>query len=470
MISPKVYVLHALREDSRSTTISHTACFGRYLTDCQVEYVNVFGKIPSQTKSDLAIVTYELVALRNLPIWKDLVHRIAPILRDAKLRVVMPQDDYSSCDVLDQFVVEQNFDFVFTPITRDLEQLYPKSSQRDVKFHEAFTGYFEQSDWVYLEQFSRPYEKRTVDIGQRVRHLPPQLGEIAGRKGQLAVEFAHLASAAGFFCDVSTRAEDVFVGDDWWKFLGNSKFTVSRKGGASMADPKGRLADKVRRYQLRHPNATMEQIARRVSFKGGREGDFSAISPRLFEAAALGVCQILEPSHYVDGFEPWIHYIPLSEDFSNIDDVFDVMRDVERCKGIVQASQNLLLRSNAHSYSSFVELFSNVVQIGKGGPASQPLHDSSSSFDGEFGQKSESIYWVQDYVRRAFLKRKIKQSLNSLHEGKLLILDSKDLDWSDLNELDCRSLITWLESFQNGDLIIESYELPWRTMSSLVKH
>jgi hypothetical protein len=110
------------------------------------------------------------------------------------------------------------------------------------------------------------------------------------------------------------------------------------------------------------------------------------------------------------------------------------------------------------------------VQIGKGGPASQPLHDSSSSFDGEFGQKSESIHWVQDYVRRAFLKRKIKQSLNSLHEGKLLILDSKDLDWSDLSELDCRSLITWLESFQNGDLIIESYELPWRTMSSLVKH
>ena len=212
---PTVFVLHALRDDSRSTTLSHAACFGRYMSGCHVEYVNVFGKIPSQTKSDLVIVTYELVALRNLPIWNDLVRRISAILRDAKLRVVMPQDDYSSCDVLDQFVVEQNFDFVFTPITRDLEQLYPKSSQRGVKFYEAFTGYFEQSDWVYLEQFSQRFEKRTVDIGQRVRHLPPQLGEVAGRKGQLAVEFAHLASAAGFFCDVSTRAEDVFVGDNW---------------------------------------------------------------------------------------------------------------------------------------------------------------------------------------------------------------------------------------------------------------
>jgi hypothetical protein len=117
-----------------------------------------------------------------------------------------------------------------------------------------------------------------------------------------------------------------------------------------------------------------------------------------------------------------------------------------------------------------VELFSKVVQIGEGASVSQPLHDSSSSFDGEFGQKSRSIHWVQDYVRRAFLKRKIKQSLRSLYDGKLLILDSKDLDWSDLSELDCRSLITWLESFQNGDLIIESYELPWRTMSSLVNH
>ena len=466
----KVYVLHALREDSRSTTVSHAACFGRYLSGCQVEYVNVFGKIPSQTKSDLVIVTYELVALRNLPIWNELVNRITPILRDAKIRVLMPQDDYSSCDVLDQFVVEQNFDFVFTPITQDLEQLYPRSMKTGVNFHEAFTGYFEQSDWVRLEQFSQPFAKRTVDIGQRVRHLPPQLGETAGKKGQLAVEFANLASDRGFLCDISTRIEDVLVGDDWWKFLGNSRFTVSRKGGASMADPKGRLADRVRRYRLRHPSASMEQITQRISFKGGRDGNFSAISPRLFEAAALGVCQILIPDRYVDGFEPWIHYIPLSEDFSNIDEVFEVMKNFERCENIVRASQEILLRSNAHSYSSFVEMFSNVVQIGKGASASEPLRDSSTLFDGEFGQKIGSVYWIQDYVRRAFLKRKIKQALYSLHEGRLLILDSKDLDWSDLSEVDCRSLITWLEAFQSNDLLIESYEIPWRTMSSLIKH
>ena len=293
-----------------------------------------------------------------------------------------------------------------------------------MKFYEAYTGYFEQSDWAYLEQFSRPFEKRSVDIGQRVRHLPPQLGKSAGKKGQLAVEFAHLAAARGFHCDVSTRIEDVFVGDAWWRFLGNSRFTVSRKGGASMADPKGLLADRVRRYRLRNPNATMEQISQRISFNGGRNGDYSAISPRLFEAAALGVCQILEPDHYVAGLKPWVHYIPLSDDFSNIEDVFDVMRDVERCKSIVQASQDLLLRSNVYSYRSFVEKFRNIVQIESEVSEVQALHDSSCVFDSEFGQKPGSIYWIQDYVRRAFLKRKIRQAVVSLHEGKLLILDS----------------------------------------------
>lgn len=468
MSEPKINVFHALRDDSRSTTISHAACFGRYISDYKVEYINVFGELPKDRSSDLVVVTYELVALRNLPIWNYLVDRMRPFLQNSKLRVLMPQDDYSKSDVLDEFVFSQNFDFVYTPLTRDLGQIYPRSISHGVKFREAFTGYFEKTNREYLESFTVPFRERTVDLGQRVRLLPPQLGEEAGRKGRLAISFARQAANDGFICDVSTKPEDVFVGDAWWKFLGNSKFTVSRRGGASMADPTGRLADRVRRFQLRHPESTMNDLGNAISLRGGREGDFSAISPRLFEAAALGVCQILVPDDYVDGFEPWIHYIPISENLSNINEVFDVMRDTERCLEIVNTSQRVLLSSNAFTYSAFVKRFREEIELSYSSDHVYSMSDSSDAYNDVLESDSNCLSWVQDYVSRAYLGKNLNNAIESLKRGRLFICDEVDVQWSDHAAQHAESLALWLNAFLSKQLPIESFVIPWRTMSSLI--
>lgn len=469
MRATRVVVLHGLRDDSRQTTIHHALCFERHLKNAEITYVNVFGLFPDELRANVVIVTYEVVALRNLPIWKLLVKRMAPILTNAECRVLMPQDDYSRSDVLDRFVVDHHFDYVFTPITRDLHVLYPRATAAGVKFEEALTGYFEASDWHRISRFAQPFRERTIDVGQRVRYLPPQLGKKAGIKGRLAIEFGELSKARGFVCDVSTQSEDVLLGDDWWRFLGNMKFTVSRRGGASMADPTGRLADRVRRYQMRHPNATMEDIAFNVSMKGGKEGDFSAISPRLFEAAALGVCQILEPDHYVDGLEPWTHYIPLEADFSNIDEVFAAMRDDARCQEIVQASQRLLLASGQFTYGAFVSKVAKTVgltgHLGDNGKVS----DSSSEFDSIVRGNNDNLGWVQDYVRRAYLRRKIGEAIRSLKSGRLLVLNPDDVKWRHLAESEPNGVIAWLDSFRKNELVVESLAIPWRTATSFTE-
>ena len=462
-----VVVLHALRDDSRQTTVNHALCFSRYFQASEVTYVNIFGVIPKLSKFDLVVVTYELVALRNLPIWKLLVKRMLPILEAARFRIAMPQDDYSRCDVLDDFIVDQKFDAVFTPITRDLEQLYPRAVRAGIQFHEAFTGYFELSDWSRLETFSRPFRDRTIDVGQRVRHLPPQLGRAAGIKGQLAIDFGDAAKIQGFVCDVSTRSEDVLLGDDWWRFLGNMTFTVSRRGGASMADPTGRLADRVRRYQMRHPDASMAEIAKKVSMKGGRTGDFSAISPRLFEAAALGVCQILEPDDYVDGFLPGVHYIPIESNFSNVDQVFAIMRDLDQCEEIVNASQVLLLKSGNFTYEAFVKQLSSIANIEQkiGTPSS--FSDSSEDLDGIIGGESSNLRWVQDYVRRAFIKGRLSKCVENLEQGKLLVLGAQDELMKSWAESESECLLRWLTAFRSRHLMVESLVIPWRTATSL---
>jgi hypothetical protein len=459
-------VLHSLRDDSRETTINHALCFAQHLKGFDIQYVNIFGKIPFLNRVDLVVVTYELASLRNLPIWKILEKRMSSILKASRCRVLMPQDDYSRSDVLDAFVVDHSFDYVFTPITRDLHILYPRASAAGVKFEEAFTGYFEESDWYRVSRFAQPFSERTIDVGQRVRYLPPQLGEKAGIKGRLAIEFGELAKERGFVCDVSTKSEDVLLGDDWWRFLGNMKFTVSRRGGASMADPTGRLADRVRRYQMRHPKATMEDIASHVSMRGGREGDFSAISPRLFEAAALGVCQILEPDQYVDGLEPWTHYIPLEADFSNIAEVFTAMNDDARCEEIVQASQELLLRSGQFTYHAFVSRIAATVGLAAQPSISTTASDSSENLDLIVQGNGSNLRWIQDYVRRAYLGRKLKLAIESLESGHLLTLNSDDEKWQSVAEDMPESVIAWLDSFRSNELIVESLAIPWRTATS----
>jgi hypothetical protein len=85
-------------------------------------------------------------------------------------------------------------------------------------------------------------------------------------------------------------------------------------------------------------------------------GDWAVESPRLFEAAAMGVCQILEEDVYLNGaMEPWVHYLPLASDFSNLDRIFEFIRDDERVLKVVEAARALLVESDKYSYQSFVQ-------------------------------------------------------------------------------------------------------------------
>lgn len=445
----RVLVVHGLRFDSRLTTFQHTLSFARHLGGCEVTYVNGLGLIDNAINGaeyDLAVVTYELVALRNIPFWKDIVERIVPLLRRARVKVVMPQDDYSSCAVLDKFCVENGVNFVFSPLTRDLEMLYPRSIAAGVEFHEAYTGYWESSTAVSYGSLRKPFKERTIDLGQRVRHLPPQLGPAAQRKGELALRFADVAREKGFKCDVSTKDADVLVGTDWWRFLGDTRFTVGRLGGASIADPHGRLASRVNRLQLRRPSISYETLARRLRTDELTQGDFTAISPRLFECAAMGVCQILERAQYFDDFEPWRDYIPLDPGLGNLDEVFEAMKDHDRCEEIVRNAEESLIASGRHTYERFVaNLMKTTLGVeilpDEGAPhiidVDEPL----------FGSMEPSVVeQVKAAARRGVIA--------SFATGK-----SPDAD----------AVGHWIDSFRKGKIIVESMTLPWSPASRFLE-
>jgi len=439
-LAVKVIVVHALRHDSRLTTLEHALCFARHSYGCEVTYVNIFGRMPTEldsTSYDLVVLTYDVAAQRTMPFWKALTKRLAPLMASARVRVVMPQDDYSYSAHLDDFIADYGIDYVFSPLTRDLPMLYPRSITRGVQFCEAFTGYWESETSLPFSSFRRPFAERSIDLGQRVRFLPPQLGPTAQRKGQLAVLFAALADQEGFSCDVSTRTSDMLIGDAWWRFLGDIRFTIGRLGGASVADPRGRLHAKVMQLELRKPSIGHDKISRRLRTNRLPLGNFTALSPRLFECAAMGVCQVLEEAHYVDDFEPWCHYIPLAPDMSNTSEVFEAMRDWERCQEIVTSAEEVLIHSGRHSYRQFVKRFLNTC-VG---------HDIDNGGTPVVRDLDETLFPEQDLESAEHVRAIARR----------LVIRNRYMGSDPVSE----TARTWIDCFRRKELIVESFTIPW---------
>jgi hypothetical protein len=281
----------------------------------------------------------------------------------------------------------------------------------------------------------------------------------------LALQFGEVAKAAGFICDVSVKPEDVLLGDEWYKFLGDTKFTIGRKGGASLADPRGNLADRVRRYKLRHPTASNTEVRRNVRLNSGRAGDFSAVSPRMFESAAMGSCQVLAQDVYFPGFEPWRHYIPIDPDRLADQKVFAAMRDTDLAQEIVKNAYEFLVQSGSYSYRSFIQGLLRELNIREG---SEPpiVKDSSFSLDAATGVDGIALEWLQDYLARAIRSGALRRIGRLLADGTFTPLNEVDHAWKSHALTHRESLLTWIDGVRSGRLIVESVAVPWRSASS----
>lgn len=356
---PSVLVIHALDSGSRQTTIDFVSSFWRHARGCEVTYINILG--PSNYPElnddfDLAIVMYDALSLRSSVFWPDIRRRIVKLSAKSKNRFLFPQDDYTRCALLDELAVDGGFDHVWTPITQDLKMLYPLSIENGISFSQALTGYAEEDAFGASKGANAAYKDRPIDVGQRVRKLGNSYGLLGFRKFELADIFATEARRRSLNVDFSSEDSDVLLGEAWIRFLGNCKSTISRMGGASIADTRGLLQRALSHGKVKESDIPLVPDLRFQRKFKLRVGNFSAISPRIFEAAAAGVCQILEEDIYLSGtLEPGVHYISLKSDFSNLEEVFSLLQDESYCEQIIANATGFLVDSDVFSYRKFVE-------------------------------------------------------------------------------------------------------------------
>jgi hypothetical protein len=155
---------------------------------------------------------------------------------------------------------------------------------------------------------------------------------------EIGERVAAAAPSHGLSLDIrSMGLGEYLVGDDWLRFLLESRWVLGVEGGASINDRDGKLMGS-------EPPP-------------GRDGelDYRALSPRHLEAAVARTGQILIEGGYNGALQPGAHYLELRRDFSNLDEVLEAARDEPARIEMVERARRDIVDSGRYSYAAFAQ-------------------------------------------------------------------------------------------------------------------
>lgn len=265
------------------------------------------------------------------------------------VKIAMPQDEYDHSEVLDEWLYELGVSTIFSNFPSSMHaRLYPIMHER-ARFEHAFTGYIDEDAARRIAPKLRPIADRQVDVAYRASNLPYWFGSHGQLKHRIAALIGDPAKAAGLTCDVSTKLEDTIVGDRWFDFLSSSRAVLGCESGSSVLDRRGEIAWTIRRVLQENPQATLEEVSAKLP-AGWDDGQFFAVSPRHFEAVITGTCQVLIEGRYDGVLEAGRHYLSVKRDLSNLPEVFDALRDMDRIQSMVDVAYDEIYRSGRYTY------------------------------------------------------------------------------------------------------------------------
>ena len=267
---------------------------------------------------------------------------------------VFIQDEYDNTEMtrtlLDRIVPQ----IVFTCVPEaHIEQIYPQARFPSTEFVNVLTGFAPSPE--YYDHFEMPYASRTIDIGYRGRTLGYQYGVLGQEKAQIGVNVLQDSRFSTLSLDISLKDSDRIYGDAWNSFLSNCKAVLGTESGSNLFDFSGQLKS------LANSCSSFKEFQSKLPI-GINEFDFMGqISPRIFEAAALHVVNILYPGSYSGLLIPWVHYIPLERDHSNAEQVINFLRDEPEVTRICDRAFEDLIESERYSRKAFAEFLERMI-------------------------------------------------------------------------------------------------------------
>lgn len=338
-----------------NTVLDHIAALRRFSAH-DVRLYNPRG-IPNSRWLDLAEFDVVVLHYSLLIISDDYVAAAfrEKIRRFHGLKILFIQDEYRWVDESTAMMRDLGIHLLFSLLQPpEIHAVYDEDRAPGVIKLTTLAGYVPES-LVGLD--TPPPEARPLDIGYRGRLCPFQLGRLAQEKVWIAQGVLARAGRYGLRCDIGWTEETRIYGPRWNRFLASCKATLGTESGASITDFDGSLEKRTKGYLREHPDADFAEVYREILAPYEGNVPVTAVSPRIFEAAALRTAMILFPGDYSGVVQPWVHYIPLAKDFSNMDEVVENLRDVPFLRAMTERAYHDLVATGRYSQRSFARAF-----------------------------------------------------------------------------------------------------------------
>src|SRR5262245_8560914 len=304
------------------------------------------------------ILHYSLFAWVPFPL--DEAFRTYIAESTASYKVAFFQDEYRFWPERAAFLNAFHLDCVYTCLEPAYYQATYGKYTRVPRLETYLPGYVSDEMVATARRVRQPEAARRVDVGYRGR-LSPEflfLGKQALEKYEIAWEFQRRAAGLGLTLDIETDEAKRIYGEPWLAFLGNCRATLGGEAGGSVFDIDDVAIPAYERLRQAEPELSLEEVYERtVKPYDGTGVYYRTVSPRVFEAAATGTCQILYEGKYSGVIEPGVHYLPLRKDFANFDEIMRLYRDEGVRRQVVQQAERDLIASGVYSYRRFIERF-----------------------------------------------------------------------------------------------------------------
>lgn len=359
------------QERTRVTILQHLRSIELAPGRPEVDYFNVSeeipdwrspecvgGDAPDQLRKhvyDAVILHYTFLGLRVLGREALKLKKVLAWLPGLGRRLVaIPQDEPDFGDVLDEWLFEWGVEIVFSVQYQEGGKLYPRTS-RYARMIPCLPGYFDEDASGKLTGAVVPLAERTLDVAYRVRKLPLWYGSAGAQKYELAVRAQEAARKLGLRADIATGADATVVGRGWLEFLARSRVVLGAEGGFSTFDHRGETKAIIARWVDANPKGNLQDL-RMFMGPGWDSERFYTITPRHFDAIVARSAQVLIRGHYRGVLRADEHYLPISPDLSDLEDVLRLTRDVGRIQALADRCHEEIYGSGRFTYRAFARV------------------------------------------------------------------------------------------------------------------
>ena len=402
----RILILHEIDDftTARRTSVNHAFCMLKYAPQNEYTLHSARQPVTSRLRNqsfdaiilDTTFLTWRWAKPKSL--WLDrIISEYAFITRSDAVKIALPQDEYDHTELLDKWLAEWRVDLIYSVCHEHRDEFYPRAAKH-ATIVEGLTGYIDDADVALVRRFYVPFRERKIDVGYRAKALPVYFGRLGRMKSELGDHFRSGMNGRDLKLDISTDPRDVLAGEAWLQFLGNCKFTLGCESGSSLLDPRGEIRECVETQLVRNRSARFDELEKTCFHGQDMKRVYSAIGPRLFEAAIARSCQILTPGKYAGTLHPGEHYIEIAPDCSNANEVFELMQDEKANEARIDACYQAFVGDPKFRYRHFVsDLLTKIRGIAD--KKGQALADDDEHFVGSDEEADQREAFIRSVLR-----------------------------------------------------------------------